>query len=497
MQAVNAGHDPLSAPPPPPPPPPSERPEQFASPPTRPPPPPPPPVRDPVEVFLGKPPPARPHSERTVPASPEGVRTLASIGAWRAAAALSERLLSHSHPVDVLLQIRWYHIVALLKLREVAKAEREMTMLGDLRSAGWQYERYPGIYPNRTGSMVPFALLVLHALLPSYAGDHDHALARLYTLLASAEATAREEGPHAATGGPPASPAAAASGPAANGAGSDGGGGGGGGGDSSSSSSSAPPPRRLKERAQVIVALVNVLCAVHDYPNAIAHLEQLIHALRTERLGASPAAAAEAADAASPPPPPPPPGSVFDSPALGAALPPLSSLCGLLCRLQLQLGNVEAAGAAVSQLEKCSASPDGDCEVRVHRGLLLLAQSQPAEALAQFEAALQIDPSSTLAANNAAVCQVRRTLPSLTSLPSPPLTHSPPLPSHTRLPCPLSLASPPQPSLASPTRPPRTCHTPAARPPHNPRLARHSHVTRVPLAHPSCAPPRGAHAIGT
>ena len=55
---------------------------------------------------------------------------LASVGAWRAAASLSERLLAHSHPVDELLLLRWYHIVALLRVRDVAKAEREMAALG-------------------------------------------------------------------------------------------------------------------------------------------------------------------------------------------------------------------------------------------------------------------------------------------------------------------------------------------------------------------------------
>ena len=93
------------------------------------------------------------------------MRLLAASGAWKQAASLSERLLSHSHPVDVLLQLRWYRIVALLKLREVAKAEREMAMLGDLRSQGWQYERYPGVYPGRTGTMVRFQLFLFFSSL--------------------------------------------------------------------------------------------------------------------------------------------------------------------------------------------------------------------------------------------------------------------------------------------------------------------------------------------
>jgi hypothetical protein len=86
---------------------------------------PPPPPPDAVESFLGGPVPPRPPAEPSVPQTQEGVLVLAKAGAWRAAASLCERLLSHSHPVDVLLLLRWYHVVALLRLREVGKAERE------------------------------------------------------------------------------------------------------------------------------------------------------------------------------------------------------------------------------------------------------------------------------------------------------------------------------------------------------------------------------------
>ena len=65
--------------------------------------------------------------------------------------------------VDVLLTLRWYHIVALLRLREVSKAEKEMALLGDLRSDSWLYERYAGVYPNKSGSMVPLAIMSLES----------------------------------------------------------------------------------------------------------------------------------------------------------------------------------------------------------------------------------------------------------------------------------------------------------------------------------------------
>ena len=66
------------------------------------------PPPDVVESFLGRPAPAQQYTEQSVAQTAEGVLTLAKSGAWRAAASLSERLLAHSHPVDVLLQLRWY-----------------------------------------------------------------------------------------------------------------------------------------------------------------------------------------------------------------------------------------------------------------------------------------------------------------------------------------------------------------------------------------------------
>ena len=76
---------------------------------------------DPVEVFLGQPVTITRLMEHRVPQNVEGLEMLSADGAWRAVASLAERLLSSSHPVDELLRIRWYRIVALLKTREVGQ----------------------------------------------------------------------------------------------------------------------------------------------------------------------------------------------------------------------------------------------------------------------------------------------------------------------------------------------------------------------------------------
>ena len=209
---------------------------------------------------------------------------LGAAGSWRASAALAERLLSYSHPVDTLLRLRWLHVVALLKLREYARADREMSLLGDLRGAGYTYERYPGVYPGKTGSMVPFSLLLLQATLPSYSGNHEQALAQLYALLATVEEAS------------------------------------------------------MREQRSVILAIVNVYCALHDYLNAIAHLERLIASIPANVNDASEDAMAVDGDGASE----------------GARLAELLSLLG---RLQLQQGNLAAAEDACAVPPATARSP--------------------------------------------------------------------------------------------------------------------------------------------
>ena len=187
------------------------------------------PVAPPAVPIAAVPPtaPAR-LREEDVSRDEEGLRRLSVAGAWRAVASLGQALLQSSHPVDVLLRLRWYRIVALLKVREHAQAEREIALLGDLRGQSWDYERcfaalvrtgprspklealprplleactiplgrhrpmqaprhkavvhhttpactptyrYPALFPGRRGSMVPFGLLLLHGLVPAMAGD--------------------------------------------------------------------------------------------------------------------------------------------------------------------------------------------------------------------------------------------------------------------------------------------------------------------------------------
>ena len=312
---------------------------------------------DPVELFLGHAVSPTRTTAADVPATEEGVRTLADAGAWKAAGALAKQLLDRSHPVDVLLRLRWYRIVALLKLRDVAEATREMAVLGDLNGGSYRYERYETVYPGRSGSMVPFSLRLLHAHMPALGGDAPPSLQRLYTLLGETDA---ELG------------ALAISAPAAHRA------------------------ELVHRRRQLCLALVNVYVSQKEHALAVAQarnsrrnsrrnsprnpltahpppplqLAQLLEATQKERKQK-----AEAGEA---------PATVH---AVQASE---SKLLSMLGRLQLQVGNVAAAEDAYAQLECLIADADEHPDVRLNRGFLAVALGDYEAALPEFEAVLAL-----------------------------------------------------------------------------------------------------------
>ncbi|GAV90361.1 TPR_11 domain-containing protein [Cephalotus follicularis] len=110
---------------------------------------------------------------------------LAQRGSWRSildkvTRARSLSLLSKPH--DHLTYLSFY-VFSLTKLRRFADAASELDSLQDLDSHRYLYESYPQFYPNRTGSLIPFSLRWLHALIPSKLGNRLEGLDRLYSLL--------------------------------------------------------------------------------------------------------------------------------------------------------------------------------------------------------------------------------------------------------------------------------------------------------------------------
>ncbi|XP_044482467.1 trafficking protein particle complex subunit 12-like [Mangifera indica] len=113
------------------------------------------------------------------------LQDLATRGSWRSildkvsrARSFSLLTLPHHH-----LTYLSYNALALMKLRRFDDAAQELDSLEDFNSSSYQYESYPHAYPNRSGSMVPFSLRWLHAVLLLKMSNRQEGLDRLYLLL--------------------------------------------------------------------------------------------------------------------------------------------------------------------------------------------------------------------------------------------------------------------------------------------------------------------------
>jgi hypothetical protein len=137
--------------------------------------------------------------------SVESVRDLAAAGAYRAAARLCEQLVmtgrsgERTLPPHEVVRVRLAQVRCLVRLREYRDALDVVEHMG-LDAPAFRYETYPHIYADgRRGSTVPFALRLLAAELPAYAGALPLAVERLAAL--AAKCAARRRGPAAAADG--------------------------------------------------------------------------------------------------------------------------------------------------------------------------------------------------------------------------------------------------------------------------------------------------------
>uniref|UniRef100_A0A8C6XN94 Trafficking protein particle complex subunit 12 n=1 Tax=Naja naja TaxID=35670 RepID=A0A8C6XN94_NAJNA len=79
--------------------------------------------------------------------------------------------------------IIWFVRLALLvKLSLYQNAEMEFEPFGNLDQPDLYYEYYPHVYPGRKGSMVPFSMRILHAELQQYLGNPQESLDRLHNM---------------------------------------------------------------------------------------------------------------------------------------------------------------------------------------------------------------------------------------------------------------------------------------------------------------------------
>ncbi|XP_034287916.1 trafficking protein particle complex subunit 12 [Pantherophis guttatus] len=123
----------------------------------------------------------------------QGLKQLISTKNWRAAVDLCGRLLTAhgqgygksglptSHTTDS-LQIWFVRLALLVKLSLYQNAEVEFEPFGNLDQPDLYYEYYPHVYPGRKGSMVPFSMRILHAELQQYLGNPQESLDRLHNM---------------------------------------------------------------------------------------------------------------------------------------------------------------------------------------------------------------------------------------------------------------------------------------------------------------------------
>ncbi|OMP04142.1 Tetratricopeptide-like helical [Corchorus olitorius] len=126
------------------------------------------------------------------------LQDLATRGSWRSildkvSRARALNLLSKPH--DQLIYLS-YNVLALSKLRRFTEASTELDSLHDFNSHHYQYESYPELYPNRSGSMVPFSLRFIHAQLPIKLGNRQEGLDRFYLLLNFIRQRIEDKGSH-------------------------------------------------------------------------------------------------------------------------------------------------------------------------------------------------------------------------------------------------------------------------------------------------------------
>lgn len=76
--------------------------------------------------------------------------------------------------------LRWD---ALIKMKQFDVVATELEKLNTKDLQGLDFSLFPELFPNRTGTMVSFDLLLLLALFPSHTGNHDESIHRLYCLI--------------------------------------------------------------------------------------------------------------------------------------------------------------------------------------------------------------------------------------------------------------------------------------------------------------------------
>ncbi|CAF1710093.1 hypothetical protein HID58_090447 [Brassica napus] len=134
---------------------------------------------------VADPPPERSNSLDELTHDLSSLHDLSTRGQWEAILdkiSQSRALFLLTKPHEHLTYLT-YQVIALTKLRRSDEASHELNSLHDFDGEHYRYESFPEIYPDRKGSMVPFSLRWMYALVPTRLGNRQEGLDRLYTLL--------------------------------------------------------------------------------------------------------------------------------------------------------------------------------------------------------------------------------------------------------------------------------------------------------------------------
>jgi hypothetical protein len=104
---------------------------------------------------------------------------------WRNVAQLARNDLIACHPteVDEIMRLWFLRWTALLKLKlyDIILQESEKLKISEMQDLS--FSSFPDVFPEYSGTMLTFDILVLLAKVPSFKGNHNDSIHKLYRLL--------------------------------------------------------------------------------------------------------------------------------------------------------------------------------------------------------------------------------------------------------------------------------------------------------------------------
>ncbi|KAI8578278.1 hypothetical protein K450DRAFT_248065 [Umbelopsis ramanniana AG] len=115
----------------------------------------------------------------------DALQELVNRKSWRSVARFTRNRIVQTNPSHLaeILQLWYVRLQALVNLRLYQLALAELDKLGDLNRQEYTFEYHQGLFPGKSGIMIPFELRVLSANLPGLMKHYNASIERL-TILA-------------------------------------------------------------------------------------------------------------------------------------------------------------------------------------------------------------------------------------------------------------------------------------------------------------------------